>query len=95
MTLASHQSKKPTPHETGKISNGARATPKPVKTFKNEDNKMKLNELHQMTALEYRLLKFFEDVGSLVEYDNNDHPDVIWNQIKRKVDELSDELKGK
>lgn len=54
----------------------------------------KLQQLHELTGLEYRLLKFVRDIRDLTEYDNNDHPDIIWHDIKNKVDELVKELRG-
>lgn len=56
--------------------------------------KTKLQQLRQVNGLEYRLLKFFQDIKNLTEYDNNNHPDIIWNDIKNKVDELEKELMG-
>ena len=53
-----------------------------------------LQQLHELTGLEYIHLQFFFDIKDLTEYDNNDHPDIIWNKIKTKVDELENELKG-
>jgi len=54
----------------------------------------KLQQLRQVNGLEYRLLKFFQDIKDLTEYDNNNHPDIIWNDIKNKVDELEKEFRG-
>lgn len=55
---------------------------------------MNLKVIHNLTGLEYRLLKFFERIKYLTQYDNNDHPDVIWGDIKNEVDELDEELEG-
>lgn len=55
---------------------------------------MNFEQMIVMTALEYRLYKFFERIKDLTEYDNNDHYDVIWNQIKTEVDKLDKELEG-
>lgn len=54
----------------------------------------KLQQFHELTGLELRFLQFFKKIRNLVEYDNNDHPDIIWGDIKKLVDELSDELRG-
>lgn len=53
---------------------------------------MNFEQMFAMTALEYRLYKFYERIKDLTEYDNNDHYDVIWNDIKNEVDELEKEL---
>lgn len=55
---------------------------------------MNFEQMIAMTALEYRLYKFYERIKELTEYDNNDHYDVIWNDIKNEVDELEKELEG-
>ena len=55
---------------------------------------MNFEKMIVMTALEYRLYKFYERIKELTEYDNNDHYDVIWNDIKNEVDELEKELEG-
>ena len=55
---------------------------------------MNFEQMIKMTALEYRLYKFYERIKALTEYDNNDHPDIIWGDIKREVDELDEELEG-
>lgn len=55
---------------------------------------MNFEQMIAMTALEYRLYKFYERIKDLTEYDNNDHYEVIWNDIKNEVDELEKELEG-
>lgn len=50
------------------------------------------NEL-LLTGLEYTLLKFFKRINDLTQYDNNDHPDVIWGQIRTECNNLAKELK--
>ncbi|MBO6085693.1 MAG: hypothetical protein J6V90_07000 [Treponema sp.] len=50
------------------------------------------NEL-LLTGLEYTLLKFFEKINDLTQYDNNDHPDIIWGQIRTECNNLAKELK--
>lgn len=54
----------------------------------------KMQQLHELTGLEFILLKFFKDIRDLTAYDNNNHPDIIWTDIKKKVDELEKELRG-
>ena len=54
----------------------------------------KLQQLHELTGLEYRLLQFFREIRDLTEYDNNNHPDIIWGDIKNKVQELEKEMRG-
>lgn len=46
-----------------------------------------------LTALEYSLLKFFDRINNLTQYDNNDHPDVIWGDIRAECNKLAKELK--
>ena len=55
---------------------------------------MNFEQMIKMTALEYRLYKFYERIKELTQYDNNDHPDIIWGDIKREVDGLDEELEG-
>lgn len=55
---------------------------------------MNFEQMIIMTALEYRLYKFYERIKQLTEYDNNDHYDVIWGDIKNEVDKLNEELEG-
>lgn len=55
---------------------------------------MNFEKMIVMTALEYRLYKFYERIIELTEYDNNDYYDVIWHDIKNEVDELEKELEG-
>lgn len=55
---------------------------------------MNFEQMIAMTALEYRLYKFYERIKDLTEYDNNDHYEIIWNDIKNEVDELEKELEG-
>ena len=50
------------------------------------------NEL-LLTGLEYTLLKFFKIINDLTQYDNNDHPDIIWGQIRTECNNLAKELK--
>lgn len=50
------------------------------------------NEL-LLTGLEYTLLKFFKRINDLTQYDNNDHPDIIWGQIRTELNNLAKELK--
>lgn len=61
---------------------------------KNRQETKKLQLLRQVNGLEFILLKFFKDLRDLTAYDNNNHPDIIWNDIKNKVDELEKELWG-
>jgi hypothetical protein len=53
-----------------------------------------IQKYHELTGLELRFIQFFTKIRYLVKYDNNNHPDIIWGDIKKLVDELSDELKG-
>lgn len=46
-----------------------------------------------LTSLEYVLLKFFEKINNLTQYDNNNHPDIIWGDIRKECNELAKELK--
>ena len=55
---------------------------------------MNFEKMIVMTALEYRLYKFFERIKYLTQYDNNDHPDIIWGDIKKEVEKLDEELEG-
>lgn len=55
---------------------------------------MNFEKMIVMTALEYRLYKFYERIKDLTQYDNNDHPDVIWGDIKNEVEKLDKELEG-
>lgn len=54
---------------------------------------MNYDKLIILSSLEYVLLKFFERVDNLTQYDNNDHPDVIWGQIRTDCEKLKNELK--
>lgn len=46
-----------------------------------------------LTGLEYVLIKFFERINDLTKYDNNDHPDIIWGQIRKECVKTYEELK--
>lgn len=55
---------------------------------------MDIMKMHTLTALEYRLLKFYFKVFNLVKYDNNDHYDIIWGDIHNEVDKVKEEIDG-
>lgn len=45
-----------------------------------------------MTALEFTLLKFFLDIEHLTRLDNNDVPEIIWGDIRKKVKKFKDDF---
>lgn len=54
---------------------------------------IKFDNLITLTALEYLLLKFFYRINNLTQYDNNDHPDIIFGDIRAECNKLAKELK--
>lgn len=54
---------------------------------------IEFDKLIMLTGLEYLLLKFFQKINDLTKYDNNDHPDIIWGQIRTECEKLAKELK--
>ena len=45
-----------------------------------------------MTALEFALLKFFLDIEHLTRLDNNDVPEIIWGDIRKKIEKFKDDF---
>lgn len=54
---------------------------------------IEFDKLIMLTGLEYLLLKFFQKINDLTQYDNNDHPDIIWCQIRKECVKTYEELK--
>lgn len=54
---------------------------------------IEFDNLILLTSLEFVLIKFFERINDLTQYDNNDHPDIIWGQIRTECNNLAKELK--
>lgn len=45
-----------------------------------------------MTALEFALLKFFLDIEHLTRLDNNDVPEIIYGDIRKKIEKFKDDF---
>lgn len=54
---------------------------------------IEFDKLIMLTGLEYLLLNFFSKINNLTQYDNNDHPDIIWGQIRKECVKTYEELK--
>lgn len=54
---------------------------------------IEFDNLILLTSLEFVLIKFFERINDLTQYDNNNHPDIIWGQIRTECNNLAKELK--